>query len=415
MFPCPRPPTSIATQEHDWVTIFHQDLVNPSLSSDLSATLPHRKDSNQNSTEGKVNVTTASEQSDRIATLDGLRAMAILLVIGSHAMDHEKYADLARGGIAGVMIFFALSGYLITTRLLSEYKKAGRIDLRNFYLRRAFRILPPAVTFLSVVWILSSLGIVECDGRSLLSALFFYANYVNLSDMAWRVGHFWSLSVEEHFYLIWPCLLIAFGVMQGWRTAASLAIAICLWRAADTHYHIAATAFGAPYLEGLGLRTDLLADTLLWGCCLAFCRFSLGPVISTCIVLMSFVSLVCFYGGLTDLVIAHNHIELFIHILPTILLGALVSCPKGAIAWFLDSPQMRFIGKLSYSLYIWQQLFLGGHGPRLPLPIALAAAFVCAYLSYRFVEQPCIRMGKQFTTATRRPVLTKGVPLPDSE
>jgi len=361
-----------------------------------------------------VTVTTASKQSDRIPTLDGLRAVAILLVIGSHAMDHEKYAVLAQGGIAGVMIFFALSGYLITTRLLSEYENAGRIDLRNFYLRRAFRILPSAITFLSVVWILSRLGIVECDGRSLLSALFFYSNYVNLREMAWRVGHFWSLSVEEHFYLIWPCLLIVFGVMQGWRTAASFAIAICLWRIGDTHYQIVARVFSEPYLEGLGLRTDLVADTMLWGCCLAFCRFSIGPVISTCVVLISLVSLVCFYSGLTDLVVARSHIELFIHILPTILLGALVSCPKSAIAWFLDSPQMRFIGKLSYSLYIWQQLFLGGHGPRLPLPIGLAAAFVCAYLSYRFVEQPCIRTGKRFV-ATRRPELTRGVPLPDSE
>jgi peptidoglycan/LPS O-acetylase OafA/YrhL len=337
----------------------------------------------------------AESNAGRIPALDGLRAIAILLVIASHAIDHQKFAALALGGIAGVMIFFALSGYLITTRLLAEYEKTGTISLRNFYLRRAFRILPPAITFLCVVWVLSRLGIVECDGRSLLSAMFFFSNYMDLREMAWRVGHFWSLSVEEHFYLIWPFLLITFGVLKGWRTAAALAVAVCLWRMIDTHYQIAATAFHSPYLEGLAFRTDLIADTLLWGCCLAFCRFTVGPVLSTLVVLVSIVLLVLFYAGVTDSLVAHNHIESFMHIVPAILLAALVACPQGPVGMILDAPQMQFIGRLSYSLYIWQQLFLGGHGPRLPLPLALAAAFACAYLSYRFVEQPCIRYGRQ--------------------
>jgi len=112
---------------------------------------------------------------------------------------HEKYAVLAQGGIAGVMIFFALSGYLITTRFAERIRECRPIDLRNFYLRRAFRILPSAITFLSVVWILSRLASSNVNGRFILSALFFYSNYVNLREMAWRVGHFWSLSVEEQF------------------------------------------------------------------------------------------------------------------------------------------------------------------------------------------------------------------------
>ena len=349
----------------------------------------------------------ASRQSDRIPALDGLRAIAILLVIASHSIDHSN--TWAMGGIAGVMIFFALSGYLITARLLSEYEAAGRIDLRKFYLRRAFRILPSAVTFLFVVGILSGLGIVDCNARSLLSALFFYANYVDLREMAWRVGHFWSLSVEEHFYLIWPFMLITCGVLKGWRTAAALAVAACLWHMIDTHYQIVATSFHAPYLEGLGFRTDLIADTLLWGCCLAFCRFAIGPVLSTSIVLVSIVLLVLFYAGVTDSLVARNHAESFMHALPTILLGALVLCPESPIGKVLDAPPMRFIGKLSYSLYIWQQLFLGGHGPRLPIPLALAAAFVCAYLSYRFVEKPCIRFGRQWIA--RRPLISAVEPV----
>jgi len=341
-------------------------------------------------------------EKDRIRTLDGLRAVAIFLVIASHSIDHGKFPALALGGIAGVMIFFALSGYLITTRLLDEYERTGQISLRDFYLRRAFRILPSAVTFLSVVWILSGLAIVKCDGRSLLSALLFFANYMDLREMAWRVGHFWSLSVEEHFYLIWPFLLIVFGVRKGWRTAAFVAILICLWRFTDTHYRVVSTAFNAPYLEGLGFRTDLIADTMLWGCLLAFFRFAIGSVVSTAIVLVSIASLVLFYTGLSDSLVSRNHAETFAHIIPAILLGALVSCPASPIGKILDAPPIRLVGRLSYSLYIWQQLFLGGDDSiRLALPLALAAAFICAYLSYRYIEQPFIGFGRQFLTGLR--------------
>jgi peptidoglycan/LPS O-acetylase OafA/YrhL len=95
------------------------------------------------------------------------------------------------------MIFFALSGFLITTRLLEEYRKNGRISLRDFYLRRAFRILPPALLYLAVLSVLVALGVVICSSQMIVGALFFYANYVDpVGDLGWRAGHFWSLSME---------------------------------------------------------------------------------------------------------------------------------------------------------------------------------------------------------------------------
>src|SRR6202167_2318501 len=200
----------------------------------------------------------------RIPTLDGLRAVAIIVVIANHA-------GLAAGGLGhlGVMIFFALSGYLITKRLLDEYRINGRISLRNFFLRRALRFLPPAFPFLAVVSVLASLGVIVCSASDIRGALLFYINYLHSTGY---VAHLWSLSVEEHFYLLWPCALICFGVLTGWRTAAALAIAVLLWRLGDNHFRIVSRIFDAPLLQQYDYRTDIIADTLLWGCCLAFVK-----------------------------------------------------------------------------------------------------------------------------------------------
>jgi peptidoglycan/LPS O-acetylase OafA/YrhL len=344
-----------------------------------------------------VTVTAAPRQSDRIPTLDGLRAVAILIVIASHVFhSNPKVAAL---GHMGVLIFFALSGYLITARLLVEYRSSGRISLRDFYLRRAFRILPPALVYLGVLALLSTLGLVICSGPAIRSALFFYTNYIDVGLNGWRAGHFWSLSVEEHFYLLWPGLLLAFGVCTGWRTAVALVCVIFLWRIADSQQQILARLFHDPFLQGFQARTDLIADTLLWGCCLAFCTVRTRPMVSTVLAVSAGALLALFCA---DIRLHESSLTLPIeHLLPAILVGAVVSCPTAPIGRLLELAPMRFIGHLSYSLYIWQQLFL--FGPRVPLFIGLPAALACAYLSYRFVEQPCIRMGKRFIAA-RQPV-----------
>src|ERR1700722_2606600 len=135
-------------------------------------------------------------QSDRIPALDGLRAIAVLIVIVSHTVDMQSHPALVHLGHVGVLLFFALSGYLITDRLLAEYRSTGAVSLRNFYLRRAFRILPPAVTFLGIMAILSHAGLVVCSLPAIRAALLFYTNFADFGDIGWRVGHFWSLSVE---------------------------------------------------------------------------------------------------------------------------------------------------------------------------------------------------------------------------
>jgi peptidoglycan/LPS O-acetylase OafA/YrhL len=102
---------------------------------------------------------------NHIPTLDGLRAVAILLVIFSDTVELREHPTPVTLGHVGVPIFFALSGYLITSRLVQEYKATGQISLRNFYIRRVFRILPPAFFYLATLDVLSRLGVVICSCR----------------------------------------------------------------------------------------------------------------------------------------------------------------------------------------------------------------------------------------------------------
>ena len=320
----------------------------------------------------------------RIPTLDGLRAVAILIVIASHA-------DLVGGNIGhlGVMIFFSISGYLITTRLIDEHRENGCISLRAFYLRRAFRILPPVVVYLAVIALLAFLGAVACNASQIWAAMLFYVNYLHISGY---VGHFWSLSVEEHFYLLWPFFLVFFGVLIGWRTAAVLAMAILAWRLGDNHFRIVSSLFNAPNLQQYNYRTDLIADTILWGCCLAFVKPRFDAAAST---LAAIVCALALYGMASGSYFMQN-----LHFVPALLLGAIVSCPTAPLGRLLETIPMRFIGRISYSLYIWQQLFFTGH--KVPVIIALPATFACAYLSYRFIEQPFIRFAKRLEVAPHR-------------
>ena len=331
-------------------------------------------------------------KSNYIPTLDGLRAFAIFTLLLGHAVDSHSHRRLCGIGRIGVHLFFALSGYLVTTRLLQEYAHNGRISVRNFYIRCVFRALPSAIFYLGIVWLLAQTSLVLCSWTAIRAALFFYTDYEPFTDLGWRVGHFFSFAVEAHFYLFWPALLLFFGIRKGGRTAAIGAVTIILWRILDDRFHIIAHLFHLPTLEENLYRTDLVVDAIFWGCCLAFYlhsaqRKSLSPLYSTAIAGMAATILIA------SVFWQLPHTAFVILLLPTVLLGAVVVAPDTPLGKFLELPVLRFFGRLAFNLYIWQQLFLGGPGPRLPLPLALVAVLVCAYLSYKFIEEPILQFG----------------------
>ena len=210
-----------------------------------------------------MDANTSNQPIQRIPTLDGWRGIAILMVLSDHLQrsfflgpygGHEWLMT----GQHGVTLFFVLSGYLITSRLLSEPK----IDLKSFYIRRFFRLMPCAWTYLLALWIVGIAVHATIVGSDAWSCLFFVRNYIPWHESAtnMRTGHFWSLSIEEQFYLAWPPLLALLGRKRSPWLAVS-GIVLC----AAYRYH-----FWHQYSGGLvSQHTEVRIDALLYGCVFA--------------------------------------------------------------------------------------------------------------------------------------------------
>src|SRR5579884_1343639 len=167
---------------------------------------------------------------------DVFRGVGIVFVVLAHTpIRHPFFAAITPIGALGVHMFFALSGFLITYRLLEEHAQTGAIHLKAFYRRRVRRILPPALLYLGVIAVVGPmLGLLPTSPKEILACLFFYRNlYQPAMPSAWYTAHFWSLSIEEQFYLFWPFFLILWGPAKRRARIAALALIVAnvIWRA----------------------------------------------------------------------------------------------------------------------------------------------------------------------------------------
>jgi len=289
-----------------------------------------------------------------------------------------KHVSLARAetyGELGVNIFFVLSGYLITNLLLREYERTSTISLREFYIRRAFRIFPAAFVFLAVV---IPLYWHQMRWYHIAAALFYVAN-MDLSR-PWIFGHLWSLSIEEQFYLLWP-----FAVKK-WRRHAT-AILLCVFLATPV-FRAALYAFKVQ--NGLVGSLPVFADELAVGCLLAIFALRL-PRISGywALAMVATMILVPWFPATS----ATRSLFMLFVLRPLQQLSIagvvlhVIQVPYRALNW----QPIAWLGKISYSLYLWQELFCSN--PSLHLGYALALpALACACLSYYLVEQPLLRL-----------------------
>jgi peptidoglycan/LPS O-acetylase OafA/YrhL len=334
----------------------------------------------------------------RIPALDGLRATSIALVVLAHLAGTRHFLALsalsAFGDIGnlGVSVFFVISGYLISALLLKEHGRSQRIDLAAFYGRRAWRILPAAGLYLLIVAVVAA----TTDGSHVsssdwLHALTFTMNYHQ--ERAWSVGHLWSLSVEEQFYLWWPAAMVVLGTRRSlWLAGSAIALApvcrVCVW-------------FLWPAARnGIGETFPTVMDSIAVGCVLAgsenwlaarawYRRFLVSPLF----VMMPFVVVLCnafdrhpsFY--LTFGMTARN-------IGIAAILHWAIRRSSRVASVLLDSAGLRYGGRMSYSLYLWQQPFLNRHTTALlaTFPVNIAAAVGCALVSYTCIEAPMLRL-----------------------
>jgi peptidoglycan/LPS O-acetylase OafA/YrhL len=209
--------------------------------------------------------------------LDGWRAAAILLVLLYHGLLHTDIAGrtylagpaylIGRMGALGVLVFFCISGYQITAKLLSESEVSGAFSIHAFYIKRIFRILPLVAAYLIVLVILSAAGVIKLATGD-WSAPLFLRNYWPGS---WYTAHFWSLSVEEHFYLFWPvCILVS-----GWRRAMWIGLFIIAIVGVGRPWELQHVMNQARALQ----HTEMRLDYIMMGCVAAL-AMNFHPIVA---------------------------------------------------------------------------------------------------------------------------------------
>lgn len=346
------------------------------------------------------------------SALDGVRAIAVLAV----AIVHSWPALLPNGWL-GVDVFFVLSGFLITSLLVEEWVGTRGVGLVALYGRRALRLLP-ALAVVIPAGLLVSLtmpGETASTLRQAVSALVFGANWfegaaTDHGDWHGVLGHLWSLSVEEQFYLVWPLLLLAMLRLGGVRWALRLS----LLSLGAVVVHRTLNWGGRPDVY---FRTDMRADALLVGCALALlAACSWRPSHRTAVVLTRI-------GGVGLLAIAMVPRDL--KGAPVMALGGFTVVAilgAGAVAGVVWAPPrilsgrpLVYVGRISYGLYLWNILVavgsarvLGlGYGPA-TLALTVVGGLALASASYRYLERPIVRRFGG-TRLSRRPAVREAV------
>lgn len=348
-----------------------------------------------------VSSTILNKGSSYLPSLDGWRAIAILWVLEGHST-FWTWGPLSNGWLIatdnrGVALFFALSGFLICTRLLREEARNGAISLKSFYTRRVFRIQPAAMTYLLIVLLLSAFGFIPRFWSGIAGAALMVRNIwpTALHPGYWYTAHFWSLAVEEHFYLLLPGFLVLFR-------RSRLAILLGTVVALEVWQWI---VFSTPRLQNglswqVAQRTDIAVGGILLGSAFAVALTHKRLLRLAVSILRPWVALL--YVAFVFVLAARHHssfAQLPLLTVYPIVIVATVLHPESVTTKLMELPPVRFLGRISYSLYLWQQLFSNGEG--IPSPHSLyshvvlcwCCTFACAIASYYLVETPLIRRG----------------------
>lgn len=341
---------------------------------------------------GGVTSTNEPVHRDDIPSLDGLRAISIALVLVGHSIkvgSHSfGFTALCLHADLGVRTFFVISGFLITTLLLSERSQSGTISLRSFYIRRALRILPAFFLFVGCVALLAIFGITPVPSWFWFYALTYTVNFAPLG--VWVLGHLWTLSVEEQFYLLWPL------VTKRAKPRTCGAVAVFAIFASQLFYAVNRLS-GSPLKDH---AFPFVCGPLAMGCLLAIGAGKVRNVIVSSKLLSDsrVLALTLVLIALLDAV--PTYFGMITNCLLTLCVARLVFIPSGVAGRILNSAPLVLIGKLSYSLYLWQELFLNPFSSRAPIPIpfpvSLVAIFAVASASYFGLEVRLMGLRRKF-------------------
>lgn len=358
-------------------------------------------------------MTTNRNQTSYLASLDGVRALAIILVLAYHFN-----ISFFKGGFIGVDIFFVLSGYLITSKLLQEWQKHKEINLKVFWIKRIRRLMPAVITLISVTLIVCLLLFPDVFKKSWqdgVASLFYVSNwwyiikevpYFESFGIPSPFKHLWSLAIEEQFYLIWPLVFV--GLLKLLKKRQHV-LKVILGSALVSAV-LMAFLYSPENIDRVYYGTDTRLLTLAVGCSLAFVwpyyylESGISEFARNVIDSIGIVSLVGLLVIATTVNSGHPFLYyggfLLVAILSGLLLATLVH-PDSQMGMLFSRPWLVWLGKRSYSIYLWHfpvivlTTPIKTSGTLHPLLILLQTALtlVLAIVSYEWLEEPIRRLG----------------------
>ena len=340
----------------------------------------------------------------------GLRAIAISLVILTHLdllarlpsipFIKNRFWHLISGE-TGVNLFFVLSGFLITSIILNEKITTGKINILHFFVRRCIRLLPPLILFYAMIISISMLGLIPIPIEAILYAFFYVYNFVPNQFYVYELGHIWSLSVEEQYYLTWPFVL--YFVNKFWKITFLFFLAICSSVLAIIYFpsiqefqNYRPLRFFIPAIAPILLGSFAAILNLRFKHKMT--HFSQNEILWPAIILVLYffpLYAPLFLFGMIHLVQALGF---------SFMLLWIVNHQESSTIKLLEFSVVKYIGTISYGLYVFQGLFLrtggGGESWVHHFPYNILLAFLCAILSYELVEKRTLKWKNKFNQKT---------------
>jgi peptidoglycan/LPS O-acetylase OafA/YrhL len=348
--------------------------------------------------------------------LDGFRGVSIILVLAIHA---GAYGYMGR---MGVDMFFVLSGFLITSLLLEEWDENGCISLKRFYARRVLRLFPAliAVLLALMVFIFFRGNAYEIRRMAMqcIAALFYAMNWCHVFNLfpASMIGHAWTLSIEEQFYLIWPLLLLLMLHRTSGRSSMLCWLLLALALGVIERIILNKAFYNSVRIM---LGTDTESGPLICGCCAAVIlrwkmlsdnRWLKNAIrIGAWAAAAYLVWLACSPNWYVN-EMTYMMVDYFIGISATLILFEIIMYDYGAMGRLLSWRPLNYIGKISYGLYLWHlpifRLVAEKHWPiGKEVVVELGIAFTITIISFYCLERPFLNLKRRFHSADKNSAL----------
>ena len=341
-----------------------------------------------------------SQENARLKHIDVWRAIAVSLVIAAHlsknsrieaATEFSYFDKFGSYGTVGVYIFFWISGFVVSNACLTVIKRTGEFNIRGFYIRRIFRIVPPLMIYLMTCLGLGLAGVIEFSYKEFLGASLYLGNCSQqFLPLTWYSGHTWSLAFEEQFYLLFPVFFSYLELRRRIPLVSILAISLAALPLLLPLHWIGRTGFVVIYLLfSVGYACAKWQTRL----------YNIASKHPAMLFTLGFAFTFFPVSEFGSLQISKFYIVLYVVSIPAMIIAS--GSMTNHLSQIFRSDLVAYFGKISYSVYLWQQLLTNDYFSSWPPAeqlIALLLLIALCACSYRFLESPLVKIGRQLST-----------------